>query len=154
MTPPPQLETVSPDEGVAQSTLHIAAQSIEDAQKPSVDLEEDAVPDDLASAKASSQPDDGSPSDPRLEAPPGATESGDLSETLSKETYDEVGKIYDYLVKYINGDVPSNLNHLLIGRGYEVMRRNEQQLPLKSRIKHNELFSFMFQEYFRLINDR
>ncbi|KAJ5377843.1 uncharacterized protein N7496_005252 [Penicillium cataractarum] len=155
MTLPPQVETVSPDEGVAQPTLHIAPQSIADPQKSSVTPEEDTVPDGLASAKAPSQPDDGSPSDPKLEAPPGAAEPGDLSEALSKETYDEVEKIYDYLLNYINGDVlEANENHRCIGTGSFVMRAHEKRLPLKSRIRHNETFSFMFQEYFRLVNDR
>jgi hypothetical protein len=151
MTSPSQLEALIPDETAAQSALNIAPHLFEEAQMP----ENDTVHDDLASAKDFSKVDENLPSDLKNEALPGTTEPNDPSEMLSKEAYHAVEKLYDFLKDYIGGNTTkTDDTHHYIGLGSRILRRHERLLPLKARLKQHEVFAFMIQAYFRLIDDR
>lgn len=153
---PTQVETSSPEDGVAQSGSQTAPQNSDhDVHKSSVTAKEDNGPDNFASDNESPRPRGGLPTGAKSEILPGTIEPEDSPATFSKEAQDALDKLYDYLQKYVSGELEeSYTSRGMIGTAYSVMRRKEEQAPLKMRIKQKEIFSFMFQAYFRLMEDR
>lgn len=156
MTLSAQVETSNPEENVAQSAPHIAPQNSDDeVQKSPVTAKEDTGPDSLASANESPRPGGGLPADAKSEILPGTAEPEDPREIFTKEAHDALDKVYDYLQKFVRGQlVESYTDRGMIGTAYSVMRRHEEDTPLNMRLKQREIFSFMFQAYFRLMEDR
>lgn len=154
MALPAQVEiTRQLDNTFPKSNVDITHRSSGDYQdqESSTAHEEQKDADSDESTPKPSEPTDGSSSEHQTET----NDLKDLNEAWSIETHEAVERLYKYLQTYITGDLgEAGPAHGFVGLGADVMRRHERTLPLESRIKQNDIFSFMIQAYFRLVDDR
>lgn len=142
------LPKTNPD--ITHSSSEDAQESFEKRDEREAVLE-DAVSDESTANTSGSADGSESSSEHQTET----NDLKDINDVWSIETHEAVERLYKYLQTYITGDLhEAGPAHGFVGLGADVMRRHERSLPLESRIKQNDIFSFMIQSYFRLVDDR